>query len=99
MNAYEMNKESYEALLKKNPDDPQADYFRMKIKVNGILAECSPEERCELYNTGAFNEITAGYAEKSMREHGFSDEDIEKVLSGIHRLHDSESAQQILASE
>ena len=77
MNAYELNRDSYEEYLKQNPDDPNADYIRRKAKVNGLLAECDPEDRFEMYNTGAFNEITAGYVKKAMRDLDFSQHQID----------------------
>lgn len=96
MNGYKMQAEAYRKYLEKKPDEPNKEYLERQIKVNDILAECTQEDVCALYNTGAFNDITEQYCKKAMQNVGLEEKQIEAVVFEIRKLHDMLFAEEIL---
>lgn len=66
MNGYELMAASYRKLLEKEsfPEESRKKLAR-EIELYDFLAKCSKEDIYTLFDSGAFNEICAGYAEKA----------------------------------
>ena len=63
MNSYKMVSDSYREYLETHPDisaEKKAEIER-KIKILDYLEGCSKEDRFELFDSGAFQEIAKGY--------------------------------------
>lgn len=60
MNGYQITADSYRTLLQTEPDIDRAK-TEQKIKALDFLASCSKEERLELFNSSAFNDVVKGY--------------------------------------
>lgn len=60
MNGYQITADSYRKLLQTEPDIDRAK-TEQKIKALDFLASCSKEERLELFNSSAFNDVVKGY--------------------------------------
>lgn len=60
MNGYQITADSYRTLLQTDKDIDRAK-TEQKIKALDFLASCSKEERLELFNSSAFNDVVKGY--------------------------------------
>lgn len=60
MNGYQLTADSYRKLLQTEQDIDKAK-VEQKIKALDFLASCSKEERLELFNSSAFNDVVKGY--------------------------------------
>lgn len=96
MNGYQLQADSYRVYLEQHPNEENKESMERTIKVNGFLATCTKEEIEELYNTGAFNEITKAYAKKAMANLGFKEKEVEAVQDEIRWLHDTVGAGAII---
>lgn len=98
MNGYQMQADALRQYLAKKPNEPNKEFLERKIKVFDLLAKCTQEDICEMYNTGAFNEITEEYCRRAMKNTGLEEKQIAAVLEEIRTLHDMLFAQEILSS-
>ena len=60
MNGYQMTADSYRTLLEREKDIDRAS-IESKIKALDFLATATEEERLELFNSSAFNDLVKGY--------------------------------------
>lgn len=60
-----------------------------RIRILEFLGTCSEEDIAELYDSGAFNDITKGYCRKAMQTVVFTSEQIGEVLEEVKWLHDT----------
>ena len=91
MNGFEIFAESYKKALAENPDAEDKELLKKKVRAFSFLAECDAEDICVLYDTGAFNDATKGFARQAMINCGLSDK-VSDVIQEIDRLHDETSA-------
>lgn len=96
MNGYQFQADTYRKYLEQHPDEENKESIERTIKVNEFLATCTKEEIEELYNTGAFNEITKAYARKAMQNLGFKKKEVEAVQDEIKWLHDTVGSEIVL---
>lgn len=100
MNGYKLVADSYRKILEEREFSEDAKKnIETIIKVNDILASLTKNEIKEMYNSGAFNEITEGYTEKAMENLGFERDQIWAVIQEIHYLHDMHGAEEIKEDE
>lgn len=99
MNGYQMTADSYRQLLEsdKYPDiDREA--IQHKIKALDFLATATEEERLELFNSSAFNDVVKGYLKMAVDNIELEEEEREevrqKLLNEFRYLFDTVTAKQ-----
>ena len=93
MNGYQMTADSYRTLLEREKDIDRASIER-KIKALDFLATATEEERLELFNSGAFNDVVKGYMEMAVDNMELEDEVRQGLLNELHYLFDTVGAKQ-----
>ena len=75
MNGYAMTSQAYKRYLEEHPDEPDniKESIYHKIKALDLLAECTEEERLELFNSSAFNDVVKGYVKMAANNIGLDD--------------------------
>ena len=92
MNGFKLMADGYKRILLELENDgdlEDIEEIKAKIKVNEFLSTCSEKERLEIYNSGAFNEITKIYVRKAMSNLEYQDKQILQVINEIKWLHDT----------
>lgn len=98
MNGYKFQADAYRAYLQQNEvQEETKSCIERKIKALDIIADLSDEDVLDLYNTGAFNSITLGYAEKAMKSLKLPKGRREDVLSAIRYMHDTMGAEEAVS--
>lgn len=95
MNGYQMTADSYRQLLEsdKYPDlDREA--IKHKIKALDFLATATEEERLELFNSSAFNDVVKGYIKMAVDNMELEDEVRQGLLNELRYLFDTVTADQ-----
>lgn len=98
MDGYKMQAEAYEEVLQKKKDlDPLvvAD-LQSKIKAFKALEGTEEKDRANIFNTGAFNDITKAYFKKAMEGAELDQDTITAVLDEYKYLLDTVSASEIM---
>ncbi len=88
MNNYEMLAESYEEYLRDHPDasGEKKQEMNRKIKAATILGGCTKEERAEMFDIGAFQEIAKGYYLIAIENADVSEETKSKLRRELRSL-------------
>lgn len=93
MNGYQMTADSYRTLLEREQDIDRAS-IESKIKALDFLATCSKEERLELFNSSAFNDVVKGYLKMACNNMELEDEVRQGLLNELRYLFDTVTAEQ-----
>lgn len=96
MNSYKTQSNSYKEYLEKYPDTPteiKEDMLR-KIKTLDFLSDSTKEERAELFNSGAFNDVARGYFLMAIDNTEVTEETKSKLLKELRYLFDTVTAEQ-----
>ena len=96
MNNFQSDIESYKQILDSNRTDIDREYIKAEIKALEPFAERTEEEIIKMFDSGAFNEVMAAYCKKAMLNCKVDDETIDKVMSEIKWLLETEKASQII---
>lgn len=96
MNGYQLQSESYRKYIDAHPDLEEVAKKDMesKIKVYDFLATCTKEEKAELFNSTAFNDIARGYFLKAIDNVKLEDEKRRELLREVRLLFDEMTALQ-----
>lgn len=95
MNGYKLHADSYRAYLERTPNEPNKAFIENQIRMLDFLATCQEEDFAELYDSGAFNDITTAYCKKAMQNVGLTEEQVKGVIGEIRWLHDTVGARNI----
>lgn len=91
MNGYKMTADSYRELKKR---DPKLD-LDSNIKVLDFLAACTKEDICNLFNSGAFNNICFGYVKMALNDfEELSDDMKDRITNHVRYKFDTVTANQ-----
>ena len=93
MNGYQMTADSYRTLLEREQNIDRASIER-KIKALDFLATCTKEERLELFNSSAFNDVVKGYLKMACNNMELEDETRQGLLNELRYLFDTVTADQ-----
>lgn len=93
MNGYQMTADSYRKLLEREQDIDRAS-IESKIKALDFLATCSKEERLELFNSSAFNDVVKGYMQMAIDNMKLEEETKSGLLQELRYLFDTVTAEQ-----
>ncbi len=93
MDGYELQAASYEQYLETHPVEPEVkEDLERKIKVLRLFIGTTEQERDEMFNSGAFNDICKGYFKKAMKNCDIPDATIATVLDEFKWLLDTMNA-------
>ena len=95
MNGYQMIADSYRTLLEREKDIDRAS-IESKIKALDFLATATEEERLELFNSGAFNEVLKAYTEVTLKNCKLDDDTIRQVMGELNYTLDMMTAKEVL---
>ena len=93
MNGYQMIADSYRTLSEREKDIDRAS-IESKIKALDFLATATEEERLELFNSSAFNDVVKGYMEMAVDNMELEDEVRQGLLNELRYLFDTVTADQ-----
>ena len=96
MNSYQSYIESYKQILESNRKDIDREYIKSEIKALEPFAERTDEEIIKMFDSGAFRDILKAYCKKAMQNCKIDDYTIDRVMSEIKWLLDTEKASQII---
>lgn len=91
MNGYQLTADSYRKLLQTEQDIDRAK-VEQKIKALDFLASCSKEERLELFNSSAFNDVVKGYVLLALDNLKTDPEQRKAIINEVAYLFDIKSA-------
>lgn len=91
MNGYQITADSYRTLLQTEPGIDRAK-TEQKIKALDFLASCSKEERLELFNSSAFNDVVKGYVLLALDNLKTDPEQRKAIINEVAYLFDIKSA-------
>lgn len=91
MNGYQITADSYRTLLQTEPDIDRAK-TEQKIKALDFLASCSKEERLELFNSSAFNDVVKGYVLLALDNLKTDPEQRKAIINEVAYLFDIKTA-------
>ena len=96
MNGYKIMSDGYKAFLQAHPEEPEEAKagIQRKIKALDFLADCSKEEKLELFNSGAFNDVIKGYFKMSIDNSDLKDESKKELQTELLHLLDTVTAGQ-----
>ena len=91
MDGYKMTKEGYEQYLAKNPniDSATKEQLKKNIKALEPFLGTTEEDRQQMFDTGAFNDICKAYFVKSMKNCNVDSKIIDSVLDEFKWLLDT----------
>lgn len=94
MNGYKLQSDSYRQYIEKHPDIEEEVKKNMEsnIKVYDFLASCSKEERLELFNSSAFNDVVRGYFLMAIDNLKLDEETRSGLLNELRFLFDEKTA-------
>ena len=95
MNSYQSYIESYKQILENNRKDIDREHITSEIKALEPFAERTDEEIIKMFDSGAFRDILKAYCKKAMQNCKI-DDTIDRVMSEIKWLLDTEKASQII---
>nr|DAW59281.1 MAG TPA: hypothetical protein [Caudoviricetes sp.] len=91
MNGYKMTADAYRAIKEKNP---KVD-VDSNIKTLDFLATCTKEDICNLFNSGAFNNICMGYVKNALNDfEELSDDMKDRITNHVRYKFDTLTAEQ-----
>lgn len=93
MNGYQMTADSYRTLLEREQNIDRAS-IESKIKALDFLATATEEERLELFNSSAFNDVVKGYLKMAVDNMELEDEVRQGLLNELRYLFDTVTAKQ-----
>lgn len=93
MNGYQMTADSYRTLLEREQNIDRAS-IESKIKALDFLATATEEERLELFNSSAFNDVVKGYLKMAVDNMELEDEVRQGLLNELRYLFDTVGAKQ-----
>ena len=96
MNGYQIHIETYKRVLEQNRPDIDKEHIQAKIKALEPFAERTETEIIQMFDTGAFNNITKAYCKEAMKNCGVNDEIITNVISELKSLFDTIEATEII---
>jgi len=96
MNGYELHSDSYKKYLEMHPDMDENSKVDMqrKIKALDFLADSTKEERLELFNSSAFNDVVKGYFLMAVDNMKLEEKVRNGLLQELRWLFDTVSAEQ-----
>jgi len=94
LNGYQITADGYKEYLEKNPNTPEEVKASMqkKIKVLSFLGECDKEEKHQLFNSSAFNDMLKGYVLKAADNLKYTREKRQELINEIAYLLDTMDA-------
>lgn len=94
MDGYELEAQSYEKYLEQHPEQSALvrEDIERKIKTLRLFVGTTNEDKDEMFNSGAFNEICKGYFRMSLENCKLSKETIDSVMNEFKWLLDTKSA-------
>lgn len=93
---YDIMIQSYEELLKKRPENGNAETMMLSLNAYKTLNNKSEDEICAIFGTGAFNHILKGYCKKAMENCKLEQKQIDAVMDQIKWLLDTCDIKQVL---
>lgn len=91
MNGYKMSADSYREFKKINPKID----VDSNIKTLDFLSTCTKEDICNLFNSGAFNNICMGYVKNALNDFKELDEDMkDRITNHVRYKFDTLTAEQ-----
>ena len=98
MNGYQMAIQSYEHLLTEFQDNTKATAdIKAHIKALSTVSDLTQKEICYLFDTGAFNEIVAGYVTQAANLAELTTEQTGRLVDNVRTIWDETPARDILA--
>lgn len=96
MNGYQIHSQTYKDYLEKHPEEPEEVKAGMqrKIKALDFLADCTEEERLELFNSTAFNDVVKGYVKRACDNLELEEDTRRELLNELRYLFDTMTADQ-----
>lgn len=95
MNGYQMTADSYRQLLESDKSqDIDREAIQHKIKALDFLATATEEERLELFNSSAFNDVVKGYMKMAVDNMELDKETRQGLLNELRYLFDTVTADQ-----
>lgn len=94
MNGYELTANTYRRLLETETDHAAIADMQSKLKVYSFLAEITEQERLELFNSSAFNDVCKGYMLAALDSIGIDHDTQQKAVYAMAAQFDSMSAEQ-----
>lgn len=96
MNSYQMHIDAYKQVLASDRTDIDRDYIKAEIRALEPFAERTEEERIQMFNSGAFNDVLKAYCRKAMQNCNVDSETISNVMNEVKWLLDTVSANEII---
>ena len=99
MNDYELQIKSYRHFIEtgRYDNDPEGKKSALAIiKSLEPLAERTEEERIEMFNSGAFNEVLKAYTEVTLKNCKLDDDTIHRVMGELNYTLDMMTAKEVL---
>ena len=96
MNNFKSDIEAYRQILDSKREDIDREYIKAEIKALEPFAERTEAEIIKMFDSGAFNEVMTAYCKKAMLNCKVDDDTIDRVMSEIKWLLDTEKASQII---
>ncbi len=93
MNGYQITADSYKKLLESDQNIDRAS-VESKIRALDYLATATDDDRLELFNLSAFNDVVKGYVKMACNNVDLDDEVCQGLLNEISYLFDTVSARE-----
>lgn len=93
MNSFSVMADSYRKLLEQGKISE--DIANKEIRIYNFLSECTTDDFCRMFDTGAFNDILKAYVRASCKEAELDDEQINAVGDALYYLLDTRTAEEI----
>lgn len=96
MNSYQVHIDAYKEVLNSGRTDIDRDLIKAEIKSLEPFAERTEKERLQMFDSGAFNDVTCSYCKVAMKNCGVADEKINEVCNELYHLFDMVGANEII---
>lgn len=94
MNGYKLIADSYRNVAQ-GADKEIREGIEKKIRIYDFLATCDQEDKCELFNSSAFNDFVKMYCQLAMNEAELDQDEQDKVMSNLKYLMDSVDVERV----
>jgi len=96
MNGYTIAAEAHKKILEREPAENTETIADLKRKINALeyLASIDDQTRCELFNSGAFNDTMRGYIKLALANTDTDKGQAAEIMREVNYLLDTKSAQE-----
>lgn len=96
MNGYQLQIDAFKQILQTDRKDIDRNYIKAEIKALEPFAKRTEEERIQMFNSGAFNDVLKSYCRVAMNNCNVDEKLIHNVLREINCLLDEVRVSEII---